>query len=237
MGLPVVTVLVDLGAGSLLATLVTHLMDISTFTPAFASMVGLGVGIDYVLFIVTRYREGLAAGYCVTGSLAQAVDTAGRAVFAAGMVVVIALLGLSTVSISFITALGIEAVIVVGLAVLVAVTLLPALLGIAGRRVNNLRVPGLRAAGERHHRNTMSYRFGCAMQKAPLLYALGAAMLLVLLRVPLLDIRLAFSDDGNKPTSLESRRAYDLLSEGFDPGFNGPFIVAVEERGGLDPGC
>ena len=234
MGLPVVTALVGLGSGFLLITVVAKFTDVSTFTPAFASMVGLGVGIDYALFVVTRFREGLADGLDVPDAVARAVNTAGRAVIAAGTIVVIALLGLALMGIPFVTALGIAASIVVGLSVLVAVTLLPALLGLVGRGVNRWKVPGLRTAtATTDRRDTFSYRLSRAIQRRPLLYALTSAIVLILLAAPVLDMRIGFSDDGNKPTSLHSRRAYDLLAEGFGPGFNGPFLVAVEKNGGL----
>ena len=235
MGLPVVTALVGLGSGFLLITVVAKFTDVSTFTPAFASMVGLGVGIDYALFVVTRFREGLADGLDVPDAVARAVNTAGRAVIAAGTIVVIALLGLAIMGIPFVTALGIAASIVVGLSVLVAATLLPALLGLVGRGVNRWKVPGLRGgtAPTTNRRDTFSYRLSHAIQRRPLLYAVTSAVALVLLASPVLDMRIGFSDDGNKPTSLHSRRAYDLLAEGFGPGFNGPFLVSVEKNGGL----
>ena len=235
MGLPVVTALVGLGSGFLLITVVAKFTDVSTFTPAFASMVGLGVGIDYALFVVTRFREGLADGLDVPDAVARAVNTAGRAVIAAGTIVVIALLGLAIMGIPFVTALGVAASVVVGLSVLVAVTLLPALLGLVGRGVNRWKVPGLRGAvaATTNRRDTFSYRLSRAIQRRPLFYALTSAVLLILLASPVLDMRIGFSDDGNKPTSLDSRRAYDLLAEGFGPGFNGPFLVAVEKSGGL----
>ena len=235
MGLPVVTALVGLGSGFLLITVVAKFTDVSTFTPAFASMVGLGVGIDYALFVVTRFREGLADGLDVPDAVARAVNTAGRAVIAAGTIVVIALLGLALMGIPFVTALGIAASIVVGLSVLVAVTLLPALLGLVGRGVNRWKVPGLRgaAAPTTGRRDTFSYRLSRGIQRRPLLYALTSAVILILLASPVLDMRIGFSDDGNKPTSLHSRRAYDLLAEGFGPGFNGPFLVSVEKKEGL----
>jgi RND superfamily putative drug exporter len=238
MGLPIVTALVGLGSGFLLISLVASVMDMTTFTPAFASMVGLGVGIDYALFVVTRYREGLAAGLGVEKAVVGAVDTAGRAVISAGTVVVIALLGLLTIGIPFVSALGIAAAVVVALAVLVGVSLLPALLALVGDRVDRWRIPGVGAAGavatEAERRQTASYRFSRLIQRHPWPYAVGAALLLLALAAPVLDLRLGFSDDGNKPTSFDSRRAYDLLAEGFGPGFNGPLVVAIEQDGGLD---
>ena len=238
MGLPIATALVSLGSGFLLITLVANVMDMTTFTPAFASMVGLGVGIDYALFVVTRYREGLAAGLSVEKAVVGAVDTAGRAVISAGIVVVIALLGLLTIGIPFVSAMGVAAAIVVALAVLVAVLLLPALLALVGRGVNRWQVPGIRATGavssEAERKRTLSYRFSRLIQRYPWPYALGAAVILLALAAPVLDMRLGFSDDGNKPGSFDSRRAYDLLEEGFGAGFNGPLIVAVEQDGGID---
>ncbi len=230
MGLPILTALIGLGAGFAGVFLSARFLDIADFTPAIASMIGLGVGIDYALFVVTRYREGLAEGLSVEAAVGRAVDTAGRAVIFAGGVVVIALLGLFAVGIPFVAAFGAASAIVVAFSVLVAVTLLPALLGFAGTGIDRLRVPGLRrlAGGGQ----PVGGRLARRIQARPLGYAISAAALLLLLAAPLLDIQLGFADNGSNPTSFHTRRAYDLLSEGFGPGFNGPLVVAVEQEGG-----
>jgi RND superfamily putative drug exporter len=233
MGLPIATALVGLGTGVLGITLATIAFDMSTFTPAFAAMIGIGVGIDYALFIVTRFREGLHSGLEVVEAVARATDTAGRAVIFAGTIVVIALLGLFAIGIPFIAALGVAAAIVVGTAVLVAVTLLPALLGLVGRWIDRLRIPGLHAVDTGDNRS-FSYRWSRLIQRRPIVFAAVAAALLLALATPALDLRLGFSDNGNNPTTLRTRRAYDLLATGFGPGFNGPLLVVVERDGGLE---
>jgi putative drug exporter of the RND superfamily len=234
MGLPVATALAGLLAGSLGITLVARFMDLNEFTPSFGVMIGLGVGIDYALFVVTRFREGLGTGLSVEDAVVRAIDTAGRAVAFAGTVVAIALLGLFAIGIPFVEALGLAAAIFVVLSVLVALTLLPALLGYVGRRIDRWRIPGLHV-GQQGSRNTFWYRWSEQIQRRPWPYLLGSAALLIVLALPLLDLRLGFSDDGNQPTSLHTRRAYDLLVQGFGPGFNGPLIFAIENEGGIDP--
>jgi len=229
MGLPIATALAGLGTGLAGVELLTRVTDLSTFTPAFGAMIGLGVGIDYALFVVVRFREGLSSGLGVEEAVAQAVDTSGRAVVSAGTIVAIALLGLFTMGIPFITALGVAAALVVALSVVVAVTLLPALLALAGRNVDRWRVPLPRGEG----RSSLGSRFSGQIQRRPLVYAVLAASLLVVLALPVFSMRLGFSDDGNKPTSMHSRRAYDLLTEGFGPGFNAPLLVVLEKNGGL----
>ena len=233
MGLPIITALVGLGIGFLGILLATAALDISTFTPAFAAMIGIGVGIDYALFIVTRFRESLAAGLTVEDAVVTAVDTSGRAVIFAGIVVVIALLGLFAIGIPFVAALGVAAALVVGGSVLVAITLLPALLSLVGNRIDRWRIPGLHAV-DGHNPHSWSYRWSHAVQRRPIIWMVASMALLLTLAAPALDLRLGFSDNGNKPTSLHSRRAYDLLKEGFGPGFNGPLLVVAERNGGLD---
>ena len=190
-------------------------------------MIGIGVGIDYALFIVTRFREGLHAGLAAEAAVARAVDSSGRAVAFAGTVVAIASLGLVAIGIPTFSAMGTATAIVVVFSVLVALTLLPALLGFAGQRIDRWRVPGLHTVGH-GGRASVWYRWSRQVQRRPLRYLLASAGLLLLLTVPVLDLRLGFSDAGNGSTALHSRRAYDLLTTGFGPGFNGPLLVTVE---------
>jgi RND superfamily putative drug exporter len=234
MGLPIATALVGLIAGFMGISIATAFFDLSTFTPGFAAMIGIGVGIDYALFVVTRFREGLGSGLTVEQAVVKAIDTAGRAVAFAGTVVAIALLGLFAIGIPFIAALGLAAAIVVVMSVAVALTLLPALLSYVGHRVDRWRIPGLHASTH-DSKNTVWYRWSLQIQRHPWRYMLTSATVLVLLMLPFLDLRLGFSDNGNQPTSMHTRRAYDLLAEGFGPGFNGPFILAIENNDGLDP--
>jgi RND superfamily putative drug exporter len=232
MGLPILTALIGIGSGFLGIALSAAVFDMNTFTPSFAAMIGLGVGIDYALFIVTRYREGLSHGHSVPESVAQAIDTAGRAVIFAGSVVIIALLGLFAIGIPFIAALGVAAALMVVAAVALAVTLLPALLGLIGRRIDRLRIPGLHAV-DTADTGSVSYRWSRLIQRRPLFFTLASAALLLALAAPMLDLELGFTDAGNNPESMRTRRAYDLLSEGFGPGFNGQFLVVVEQDGEL----
>jgi RND superfamily putative drug exporter len=230
MGLPIATALVGLMASFALMGIAANWLDLPFFSSAFAGMIGIGVGVDYALFIVTRYREGLAAGMSVEDSIVVAASTAGRAVLFAGTVVVVALLGLLAIGIPFVAALGIAGAIVVALAVLVAETLLPALLGFAGRAIDRWRIPFFHATdtGDRH---SFWYRLSSTIQRRPVVWFVGSLGVLLVLGAPVLRMHLGFSDAGNSPESLHSRRAYDLLTEGFGPGFNAPFSIVFDLRG------
>jgi len=227
MGLPMVTAIFGLGAGLITILLLARVLAMSTFTPAFAAMIGIGVGIDYALLVVTRYREELAHGQPVIEAVSIAVDTAGRAVIFAGTAVAIALLALLVIGIEFVAAIGVAGATVVVASVLVATTLLPALLGMAGTHIDRWSIPAFHAA-ETQSTSSVWYRLAGAVQRHSMVSALGALVLLLVLAAPVIDMRLGSSDAGNNPETLHSRRAYDLLSEGFGPGFNGPFIIAVD---------
>ncbi len=230
MGLPLATALVGIGSAFALVAFSANFLSFPTFVTAFASMIGLGVGIDYALFIVTRFREGLHAGHSVEDAVVLAMGTAGRAVSFAGIVVAIALLGLIAVGIPFVAAVGIGASVVVAMAVLVALTLLPALLGFAGTRVDRWQLPLFKTKGSGDARGFW-FRFAGGIQRRPWLWMLVSLSALVVLALPFFRIHLGFSDAGNSPTSLHSRRAYDLLTEGFGKGFNGPFEAVVDLKG------
>jgi RND superfamily putative drug exporter len=235
MGLPIITALLGLFIGFMGIGIVASVMDVATFAPAFASMIGIGVGIDYALFIVTRYREGLADGLSVHQAVVRAVDTAGRAVIFAGGVVVISLLGLSAVGVPFITAIGVAAALVVGAAVFVALVLLPTFLTLLGKRIDKWSISRKRSdAATSEQRPTFGRRLARRIQAAPLPYALLSAALLIILALPLADIELGFPDAGANPPSYHSRRAYDLLTEGFGPGFSNPLVIVLEDESGID---
>jgi len=227
MGLPMVTALFSLATGLVLILLMARVLAMSTFTPAFAAMIGIGVGIDYALLVVTRYREELAGGVSVTQAVSVAIDTAGRAVIFAGGAVVIALLALFVVGIEFVAAIGVAGAIVVASAVLVATTLLPALLGAIGHHIDRWQIRAFHSV-ETNSNTGIWFRLSQRVQRHALVSTVGATAVLLLLAAPTVDMRLGFSDAGNNPESMRSRRAYDLLSSGFGPGFNGPLIVAVE---------
>ncbi len=227
MGLPVTTALVGLVCGFSLITLLSTTTNIPSAAPSFATMLGLGVGIDYALFIVTRFREGIAGGATVEQALETAMTTAGKAVLVAGTAVIIALLGLYLVGIPIIASLGLVAAIVVALAVAVGLSLLPALLAIAGRRVDFLSVRR-RPGSKTDCTQSGLYRMARLVQRFPLV-ALGLSLaLLGTLALPLLDIQLGAADDGHAPASTTSRRAFDLQSSAFGEGFSGTLIIVLE---------
>ena len=231
MGLPIFAALVSLGCGIALIGVAAHFLDITSFTPSFAAMIGLGVGIDYALLVITRFREALHSGRSVEDSVAIAVGTAGRSVLFAGTVVIIAMAGLLLIGIPFIGALGIAAAIIVALSVLAALTLLPATLAIIGRRVDYLSVPFLRSTETSHH-HSIWHKLSLQIQKRPLLVIVGAVSVLLLCALPVFSMQTSFTDAGNDPPASHTRRAYDLLSEGFGKGFNGPITVAVDTSDG-----
>jgi putative drug exporter of the RND superfamily len=235
MGVPIMTALFGLGASIATLGVATNFMDMSSFTPSFAAMIGLGVGIDYCLLVLTRFREQLHSGHDVEESVALAIDTAGRSVLFAGTVVVIALVGLTLMGIPFVAALGVAAAIVVVLSVVTALTLLPALLAMLGHRVNALGIPFMKTQEGRHD-ESIWFRLSSAIQRRPWWFVIGSSALLLTLAIPLLRMKTGFTDAGNNATSTHSRRAYDLLTAGFGPGFNGPLSVVVETSGGQSTG-
>ncbi len=230
MGLPVLTALFGLGIGLSLVALGSNLMDVPEFAPQIATMIGLGVGIDYALFIVTRYRQGLHGGLDPEEAIGQAIDTSGRAVLFAGITVVISLLGMFLMGLTFVRGLAVAAVVAVLLVMLASLSLLPAVLGFAGRAIDRLRIPGLQR-DESAHRGTVWFRWSRVVQRRPWPPFLAALVVLVALSTPVLSIRLGSSDTGNDSESKTTRRAYDLLSEGFGAGFNGPLLLGVELAG------
>jgi len=231
MGLPLGAAVFGLGMGFSLIGVASNFGKFPAFSPEFAAMIGLGVGIDYSLLIITRFREGLHTGKGVEDSVVLALTTSGRAVIFAGIVVAVAFLGLFLMGLPFVAALGTAGAIVVVVSVLVAVTLMPAAMSLVGHRIDAWRVPFLHST-EGVDASSTWYRWSSAIQRRPLPYFLGAAALLLLLASPALKMRLGFTDNGNNPTSTHTRRAYDLLTQGFGPGFNGPLILAVDLSGG-----
>jgi len=234
MGLPILAALFGLGTGFAILALVANFAPLPQFSPQFAAMIGIGVGIDYSLLVVTRFREGLHTGHSVEDSIAIAIGTAGRSVIFAGVVVAIAFLGLFAMGLPFIAALGAAGAIVVGAAVLVALTLMPALLAIAGRRIDSLSVPLLRST-EGVDTTSNWFRLSTFIQRHPVWTLVPAVVALLVLATPLFALHLGFSDFGNNPKSTHTRRAYDLLKDGFGPGFNGPLLIVGDfSQGGAD---
>jgi putative drug exporter of the RND superfamily len=223
MGLPIGMALFGLALGISSMSLVAYLIDIPSWAPVLGSMVGLGVGIDYALILVTRHREHLAAGMTVVEAAGRAVGTAGRSVVFAGGTVVIAILGLAVAGVPFMTAGGVAISLIVLTMVLVSITLLPAFLGLAGHRINRLavrRVASSPGAGWQ--------RWAQHVVRHATAYAIGATVLLLALAAPVLALRVGTPDDGALPENRTQRQAYDLVAEGFGPGINGPLVIAVD---------
>ena len=232
-GLPLGTALFGLGAGLGIVTLASTVVPIPEAGPQVATMIGLGVGIDYALFIVTRYRHGLHSGLDAEEATGVAIATSGRAVLFAGVTVVISLLGLLLVDLAFVRGLAVAASLVVLLTMAASISLLPALFGLIGDRVDRLRVPFLHRR-EDEHRQTVWFKFSRVIQRRPWPAAILGTTALVVLALPLLSMRLGVTDAGADPESRSTRRAYDLLSEGFGPGFNGPLLLTASLPGDGD---
>jgi putative drug exporter of the RND superfamily len=231
MGLPILTALVGMGMGFGILMVLSHLVTMPTFGPDMMIMIGLGVGIDYALFVVTRYRQGLAERRPPREATIVALSTAGRAVLFAGATVVIALLGLFVVGLPFMDGLAAATIVAVALVLVAALTLLPAIFGFAGTGIDRLHIPGLLARPGTTTSGGFWRRWSQTVQKRPWICVTSALAVLVVLALPLFSMRLAFSDAGNDPASLTTRQAYDLLAEGFGPGFNGPLVIAADLHG------
>jgi putative drug exporter of the RND superfamily len=226
MLMPILTVLIAIGAGINVNALISHVMDLNTATLAVALMIALGVGIDYSLFIVSRFRSLLAQGQDPEQAAAGSVNTSGRAVLFAGSIVVLALLGMLLLGVSITNAIAVGAAVEVAFTMAAALTLLPAVLSLLGPRVNSLRVPGRHPAGA-----TTSHRLAVwATFVHRHRWVLGAGVILVLavLALPLLSLRLGESDASADPPGTTTYQAYQLLANGFGPGFTGPLLLAAE---------
>ncbi len=280
MGLPIAVAVGGVGAGIGLATVVGHVLDVPDFSTVLGMMIGLGVGIDYALFIVTRYRGALHRGLAPGEALNEAMGSAGRAVIFAGFTVVISMLGLLLIGIGWVGGMGIAISLTVLTTMISSVTLLPALLGWAGERVEITRWRGLIAAGfaavallglgigvsaaalagavgvvstlllsfavrglrrlvpprqAKPIRRTWAYRWSRAIQRRPVVAALGATAVLLTLAAPVLDMQLGWTDESNFPAESHTRQAYELMSEGFGAGFNGPLVVTAVPGAGASP--
>jgi RND superfamily putative drug exporter len=227
MGLPIITALFGLGLGIALLELVTRLLVVPTFAPEMAAMIGIGVGIDYALFIATRYRQGIFEGRSPREAVVVSITTAGRAVLFAGGTVVISLFGLFLIGQAYMIGLATACIAAVLLVLLAALSLLPALLGFAGEAIDRLHLPGLLQSGGPPVTNGFWFRWSRFIQRRAWVTGIAAALALLVLAVPFFSMRLAFTDAGNDPPALTTRQAYDLLAQGFGPGFNGPLVVAV----------
>ena len=280
MGLPIGDALAGIAVGIGIVTALSHVVNMPDFTTLLGAMIGLGVGIDYALFIVTRYREGLHKGHSPEDATAIALTTAGRAVVFAGITVVISLLGMFLMGLEFVRGLAIGASITVSLTMLASITLLPALLGLAKRRVEVTRWRGIVALGflaaalfcfglkapkvglpfvalavltiiagffvpalkrelpprkVKPIQTTFWYKWSRVIQHRPWPSMLIGLAILVALALPIFSLRLGQSDEGNAAAGSTTKKAYDLLSEGFGPGFNGPLLVVSEVPAGATP--
>lgn len=229
-GMPMLSAIIGVGLGALGIVIMTGFMDLSSTTPALATMLGLAVGIDYALFIMSRFKHEVMAGRSPQEAAGVAVGTAGSAVVFAGLTVVIALSALAIVGVSFLAQMGLAAAATVLVAVLVALTFLPAMLGFAGRRViRGGSIPGLRqrdpeAAGTR----TSGRRWVEFITRVRVPVLVAGLVIAAVGSIPVASMQLALPDDGSKPADSGERRAFDLISENFGPGANGPLIVVVD---------
>jgi len=272
MNITIAVALAGVGGGLALTVLFSNLFTVPEFATTIGAMIGLGVGIDYALFIVNRYRRSLHDGFAPLDAAGMALDTSGRSVIFAGATVVVSLLGLLLIGVDFIAGLGIAAAATVAMTMAASVTLLPAALGFAQDRVGITKVRGLVASGgiaalllgiglsiqpfliglpiaaialalgsfvaplkrvvpdrpPKPVRESFWYRWSHGIQARPWTSALVGVAILVVMSIPVFDLRLGFSDESNLAESTTTRQAYELLSDGFGPGFNGPLLLATE---------
>jgi RND superfamily putative drug exporter len=236
MALPLLTAVVALSSGLLTVGLVSHVVPIGTVGPTLAALIGLGVGIDYALFIVTRHRAGIQAGMTPQESAVRALDTSGRAVLFAGATVCIALLGLFVLRLSFLNGLAIPAAMTVLFTVAAAVTFLPAMLGFLGMKVLGRKERRRLASEGPHEPSTVGFwaRWAALVERRPRMLAVVATAVMLILTIPVLSLRLGSSDSGNDPAASTTRKAYDLLAQGFGPGFNGPLELVAPVNSAAD---
>jgi RND superfamily putative drug exporter len=229
MLLPLVTAGVSLGCAIAVVGLVSHLMNIATFSNELALLIGLGVGVDYALFIVTRYRQAMLRGASREDAVVEAIDTSGRAVLFAGMIVVIAMLGMFVLGVSFLYGVAVAAAVTVAFTVIAALTLLPAMLAVSRKMV--LRRKERRAIREGavtvNDESPLWARWTAIMNRRPAAFALVAALVMIIIAVPFFGMRLGSADAGTDPSSTTTRKAYDLLATGFGPGYNGPLELVA----------
>jgi RND superfamily putative drug exporter len=231
--LPLVTAALSLGTAVAAIGLLSHLIQMASFSNELSLLIGLGVGIDYALFIVTRYRQGLLRGLSGEDAVVEALDTSGRAVLFAGMIVCIAMLGMFALGVSFLYGVAVAASIAVAFTVVAALTLLPAMLGFFGRRVLRRRDRRALADGKLRTSDESAgwARWAGSISKRPALFAAVSAGILVLLAIPFLSMRLGSADSGSDPSGSTTRKAYDLLAKGFGPGYNGPLQLVAQVTG------
>jgi putative drug exporter of the RND superfamily len=231
--LPLLTAGFALGVGILTVGLLSNVITMASFSSELSLLIGLGVGTDYALFIVTRYRQEVMRGATPEDAAVAALDTSGRAVLFAGITVCIALLGMFALGVSFLYGVATAAAIVVAFTVAAALTLLPAFLALFGKRVLTGKQRKALAAGELSvsDESPAWARWSGVLQKRPVVLAISAAVVMLLLATPALSMRLGNSDAGSDPSDSTTRKAYDLLAQGFGPGFNGPLQLVAQVDG------
>nr|WP_206040555.1 MMPL family transporter [Rhodococcus sp. HNM0563] len=229
-GLPLITALVGVGIGSMGITIATGFFDLSSMTPTLAIMIGLAVAIDYSLFIVSRFRHELLNTSDRAEAAGRAVGTAGSAVVFAGLTVIIALMALSVVGIPFLSVMGYAAAFTVLMAVLIAISLLPAVLGLFGEKAFAGRIPGLNSRDPEGGEPGAAQKFIGAITRRPLIPLVAGVVLLGVLALPATGLRLALPTEATGDPATSARQAYDLIDEGFGPGRNGPLVVVADAR-------
>ena len=232
MFLPLITAGVSLGAGTAVIGLLSHALDIASFSSELALLIGLGVGVDYALFIVTRFRQATLRGVSREDAVVEAIDTSGRAVLFAGMIVVIAMLGMFALGVSFLYGVAVAAAVVVAFTVIAALTLLPALLGAAGGRVPRRRERRAVRAGEltTDDESPLWARWTRVLGRRPAIFAALALIVMIIFTLPFFHMRLGSADAGTDPSNTTTRHAYDALATGFGPGYNGPLELVAQVR-------
>ena len=231
-GLPLSIALVGLGISSGgLIVLLANVIDVPDWTTAVSGLIGIGVGIDYSLLVLTRFRSAMGHGKNRHDAIVEAITTAGRSVIIAGATVVVAVLGLCLTGLSYMYGVAISASLAVLVVMLASITLLPALLSYLGPNVDRLKIPflgGRSLRAEATDTHSLAARWSHGVQRRPWLAAIAATAVLLALAAPALGMRLGFPDAGNDPPDTMTRQAYDLITEGFGPGTNGPIVIAAE---------
>ncbi|MBI5311390.1 MAG: MMPL family transporter [Actinobacteria bacterium] len=243
-GLPIVTALFGLGVGSMLVGLLTAVVAVPDWAPAVSNLLAIGVGVDYALLVLTRFRDALDRDPNVHAALVEALTTAGRSVMIAGGTVVIAVMGLFLVGVEYMRGTALATGIAVLVVMVTAITLLPALLAMLGTRVNKWKLPGVKSAHERRERELdpdhlpLAARWSRQVQRRPWPTAIAGTLVLIALAIPALDMHLGFPDASNNATDSTSYKAYKLVERGFGAGYYGPMLVAIdlEKAGGADAG-
>ncbi|HET6507306.1 MAG TPA: MMPL family transporter [Baekduia sp.] len=234
--LPLLTAAFALGVGISTIGLLSNVITMASFSSQLSLLIGLGVGVDYALFIVTRYRQEIMRGATPEDAAVSAIDTSGRAVLFAGITVCIALLGMFALGVSFLYGVATASAIVVAFTVFASLTLLPAFLALFGKRVMTRKQRKAVAAGQLavSDESPLWGKWSNILEKRPAVLAISAAVIMLLLATPALSMRLGNSDAGNDPSGTTTRKAYDLLAEGFGAGFNGPLQLVAENKNGAE---